>query len=48
MVVFDCYPISRSMAESAQEVLKELTAAGLLSADHATEFGEEIKTKSIC
>jgi polyhydroxyalkanoate synthesis regulator phasin len=26
------------MAESAQEVMKELTAAGLLSADHATEF----------
>ncbi len=32
------------MAESAHEVLKELTAAGLLSADHATEFGEEIQT----
>lgn len=32
------------MAESAQKVLHELTAAGLLSSDRATDFGEEIST----
>ncbi len=32
------------MAESAQKVLHELTAAGLLSSDHATKYGEEIET----
>jgi hypothetical protein len=32
------------MAESAQNVLHELTAAGLLSSDHATRYGEEIDT----
>ena len=32
------------MANSAQKVLHELTAAGLLSADKATDFGEEIET----
>lgn len=32
------------MAESAQKVLHELTAAGLLSSDHATKYGEEIDT----
>lgn len=32
------------MAESAQRVLHELTAAGLLSSDHATKYGEEIGT----
>lgn len=34
------------MAESAQKVLHELTAAGLLSSDHATEYGEELETGS--
>ena len=32
------------MAESAQKVLHELTAAGLLSSDHATKYGDEIET----
>ena len=32
------------MAESAHKVLHELTAAGLLSSDHATKYGEEIET----
>lgn len=32
------------MAESAQKVLHELTAAGLLSSDHATQYGEELDT----
>ena len=32
------------MAESAHKVLHELTAAGLLSSDHATKYGEEIQT----
>ena len=32
------------MAESAQKVLHELTAAGLLSSDHATKYGDEIDT----
>lgn len=32
------------MAESAQRVFHELTAAGLLSSDHATKYGEEIET----
>ena len=32
------------MAESAQKVLHELTAAGLLSSDHVTKYGEEIET----
>lgn len=32
------------MAESAQKVFHELTAAGLLSSDHATKYGEEIET----
>lgn len=32
------------MAESAQKVLHELTAAGLLSSDHVTKYGEELKT----
>jgi len=32
------------MAESAQKVLHELTAAGLLSSDHATKYGEELET----
>lgn len=32
------------MAESAQKVLHELTAAGLLSSDHATQYGEELET----
>ena len=32
------------MAESAHKVLHELTAAGLLSSDHATKYGEEIDT----
>lgn len=34
------------MAESAQKVLHELTAAGLLSSDHATEYGDELETGS--
>ena len=34
------------MAESAQKVLHELTAAGLLSSDHATKYGEELETGS--
>lgn len=34
------------MVESAQKVLHELTAAGLLSSDHATEYGEELETGS--
>lgn len=33
-----------SMSESAQEVLHELTAAGLLSSDQATHYGKEIAT----
>ncbi len=32
------------MAESAHKVLHELTAAGLLSSDHVTKYGEEIDT----
>lgn len=32
------------MAESAQNVLHELTQAGLLSSDYATKYGEEIET----
>ncbi len=32
------------MPDSAQKVLQELTAAGLVSADHATEFDAELKT----
>ena len=32
------------MAESAQKVLHELTAAGLLSSDHATKYSQEIET----
>ena len=32
------------MSESAQEVLHELTAAGLLSSDQATKYGQEIAT----
>ena len=32
------------MTQSAQEVLHELTAAGLLSSDHATTYGAEIET----
>ena len=36
--------VNKTMAESAQKVLHELTAAGLLSSDHATDFGEEIQT----
>ena len=32
------------MPESAQRVLHELTAAGLLSADQATDFGNELET----
>ncbi len=32
------------MAESAQKVLHELTAAGLLSSDHVTKYSEELKT----
>ncbi|MEL7498721.1 MAG: serine/threonine-protein kinase [Planctomycetota bacterium] len=32
------------MSESAQEVLHELTAAGLLSSDQATKYGAEIET----
>jgi len=32
------------MAESAQRVLHELTAAGLLSSGHVTKYSEEIKT----
>ena len=32
------------MAESAQKVLHELTAAGLLSSDHATKYAQEINT----
>lgn len=34
------------MAESANNVLHELTAAGLLSSDHATKYGVEIETGS--
>lgn len=32
------------MADSAHKVLHELTAAGLLSSDHATKYGVEIET----
>jgi serine/threonine protein kinase len=32
------------MAESAKKVLKEVTAAGLLSSDHVTDYSQEIDT----
>ena len=32
------------MAESAKKVLQEITAAGLLSSDHVTDYSKEIDT----
>ena len=32
------------MAESAKKVLQEVTAAGLLSSDHVTDYSKEIDT----